>query len=119
MPTTENDRRNQQQPILENPSLPDHDRRRDPGMHSAIPHESSEQEIFDPDKELTDDLEIAPPDQEFQQILENGTRSNQGRIPVDPNNWLTSDPTREGNDEDLDPENRGESLPDIMDGDKH
>jgi hypothetical protein len=115
MPTTENDRRNQQQPILENPSLPDHDRTKDPGMHAAVPMES--QEEVDPDKELTDDLEIASPDQEFQQILEDGTRSNRGKIPEDPNNWLTSDP--EVGTQDQDPENRGDSLPDIMDGDKH
>ncbi|MES2856849.1 MAG: hypothetical protein V4692_13345 [Bdellovibrionota bacterium] len=117
MPTTENDRRNQQQPILENPSLPDHDRRSDPGMHTAIPEESREQENIDVDAELTDDLELAAPDQEFAQILKSGTASNNGLIPDDPNNWLTSDPER--GVQDLDPESRGESLPDIMDGDKH
>lgn len=117
MPTTENDRRNLQQPILENPSLPDHDRTNDPGMHTAIPEEIRDQNVQAPDAELTDDSEIAAPDQEFAQILESGTIANRGRIPEDPNNWLTSDP--EKGTQDLDPENRGDSLVDIMDNDRH
>lgn len=118
MPTTENDRRNRQEPILEKPSLPDHDRRNDPGMHSVIPEESREQKNLNVDADLTDESDkIAPPDQEFTQILESGTIANRGRIPEDPNNWLTSDP--EKGTQDLDPENRGDSLVDIMEGDKH
>ena len=117
MPTTENDRRNQQKLTLENPSLPDHDRKSDPGMHSAIPEETREQETINVDADLTDEQDkLAPPDQEFTQILESGTRSNRGRIPEDPNNWLTSDP--EQGTQDQDPENRGTSLVDILDGDE-
>lgn len=116
MPSTENDRLNQQQPVLTNPSLPDHDRRNDKGMHAAIPEETFEQDLMDVDADLMDDS-IEPPDQEFGQILESGTTSNGGRIPIDPNNYLTSD--REQGTQDLDPENRGESTVDDFDGDKH
>ncbi len=116
MPSTENDRLNQQLPTLANPSLPDHDRRKDEGMHTAIPEETMEQEMMDVDAELMDES-IEPPDQEFGQILKSGTRSNGGRIPVDPNNSLTSDP--EIGLQDLDPEDRGESTVDEYDGDKH
>lgn len=121
MPTTENDRRNLQQPTLEHPSMPDHDRTKDAGMHAAIPEESLDEAELRVDADLTDDDDaIAPPDQEFAQILESGTRSNHGRIPEDPNNWLTADKDPKSlSDQDLDPESRGESLPDIMDGDKH
>ncbi|HVK60097.1 MAG TPA: hypothetical protein VM432_01055 [Bdellovibrionales bacterium] len=113
MPTTENDRRNQQQTILEKPSLPDHDRSKDPGMHKANP----DHPIADPDidKDLTDESEIAPPDQAFQQILEDGLNATQGHILEDPNNTLTSEP-EEGYD-DKDPENRGDST--VDEGDRH
>jgi hypothetical protein len=68
--------------------------------------------------DLTDESDkLAPPDQEFAQILESGPSANRGRIPEDPNNWLTSDP--EVGTQDLDPENRGESLVDDLNGDKH
>lgn len=117
MPTTENDRRNLQQPTLSNPSLPDHDRRQDQGMRSVVPDETRDQSVMNVDAELADDAAITPPDQEFGQILESGTSANGGRIPEDPNNWLTSDP--EIGTQDLDPENRGESLVDDLNGDKH
>ncbi len=118
MPTTENDRRNRQEPTLEHPSMPDHDRTKDPGMHKALTDETREAKEMNVDADLTDESDkIAPPDQEFRQILESGTISNHGRIPIDPNNWLTSDP--EKGTQDLDPENHGISLPDIMDGDQH
>lgn len=116
MPATENDRLNQQQPVLANPSLPDHDRTKDAGMHSAIPEETMEQSLMDVDADLMDDSQ-EPPDQEFGEILKAGTRSNGGRIPVDPNNSLTSDPQIGSND--LDPEDRGESTVDDYNGDKH
>ena len=118
MPATENGRRNAQESVLDKPSLPDHDRRRDEGMRSAMP---SEQEDIENLQELRDDLDqtdrLAPPDQEFEQILTSGTRSNRGVIREDPNNWLTSD--RAPRDSDLDPEDRGESQPDIADGIQH
>lgn len=117
MPSTENDRLNRGQPVLQNPSLPDHDRRKEAGMHSAIPEESMEQDALDVDKDLMDDSE-EPPDQEFGQILEAGTISNGGRIPVDPNNKLTSDGDPSGVG-DEDPEDRGESTVDDYEGDKH
>lgn len=117
MPTTENDRRNIQQPTLQNPSMPDHDRRKDEGMHSVIPDETRDQEMMNVDADITDDSDISPPDQEFGQILESGTTANGGRIPEDPNNWLTSEPER--GTQDLDPENRGESLVDDLNNDKH
>ena len=113
MPTTENDRRNQAQPILENPSLPDHDRKQDPGMHAAVPEELRESQMG---PGALDEDEIAPPDQEFGQILQSGLEATQGRIHEDPNNWLTSDADKSG---DGDPEDRGESLVDAMEGDKH
>ncbi len=116
MPATENDRLNLQQPVLSNPSLPDHDRRRDAGMHTAIPEETMAQELIDVDADLMDES-IEAPDQEFGQILKSGTASNGGRIPVDPNNFLTSDP--EKGIDDMDPEDRGESTVDDFDGDKH
>ena len=118
MPATENGRRNSQEPVLANPSMPDHDRRRDEGMRSAMPSEQEDSENL---QELRDDLdqtdELAPPDQEFAQMLDSGTRSNHGMIPDDPNNWLTSE--REPRDSDQDPEDRGESLPDIAEGIQH
>jgi hypothetical protein len=117
MPSTENDRLNVGQPVLQNPSLPDHDRRKETGMHSAIPEESMEQEAIDIDKDLMDDSGEAP-DQEFGQILEAGTIANGGRIPVDPNNKLTSDEDPSGVG-DEDPEDRGESTVDDYEGDKH
>lgn len=109
MPASENSRRNMQETVLENPSIPDHDRTKDPGMHSAHPetHEPEQSEHG-----ALDESEIAAPDQEFGQILASGPGANQGRIPEDPNNWLTSD--REKNYSDGDPENRGDSLPDMM-----
>jgi hypothetical protein len=119
MPATENDRRNLQQPTLDNPSMPDHDRRNDEGMHAAIPDESREQEQLNVDSDLTDDADITAPDQEFGQILESGTTANGGRIPEDPNNWLTSDPGPGLGAQDMDPEDRGESLVDDLQGDKH
>jgi hypothetical protein len=88
MPTTENDRRNLQQVTLEKPSMPDHDRRKDPGMHSAGSTEAPVPQ------------DVAP---------------NLDRVPLleDPDEWLTSDPpTLEG---DLDPEERGDSLVDQLD----
>ena len=112
MPTTENDRRNRQQPVLENPSMPDHDRTKDEGMHRARP----EQPEFPIDAEDVDEA-TAPPDQEFSEVLQSGFASNQGRIPDDPNNWLTSEPGKSLVDQD--PEDRGESLPDILERDKH
>ena len=118
MPSTENDRLNQQQPVLANPSLPDHDRRNDKGMHTAIPEGTLEQELIDVDADLMDDSE-APPDQEFGEILQAGTRSNGGRIPVDPNNSLTSDPLPGKSQSDLDPEDRGDSTVDDYNNDKH
>ena len=116
MPATENDRLNRQEPVLTNPSLPDHDRRNDKGMHAAIPEETMKQETLDVDADLMDDS-IEPPDQEFTQILESGTSSNGGRIPVDPNNFLTSD--AEQGENDLDPERRGVSTVDIFEGERH
>ncbi len=117
MPASENDRLNQQQPVLANPSLPDHDRRRDQGMHTAIPETAMQQEINDVNADLMDNSEV-PPDVEFGEILASGTRANGGRIPVDPNNKLTSDgdPSGVGNE---DPEDRGDSTVDDFDGDKH
>jgi hypothetical protein len=111
MPTTENDRRNLQQPVLEHPSMPDHDRTKDPGMHAAVPDESAELDVMGPG--ALDESEIAAPDQAFEQILKSGIESNKGRIPEDPNNWLTSD-----DDKSLehDPEDRGDSAPDILEG---
>ena len=117
MPASENDRLNQQQPVLANPSLPDHDRRNDKGMHTAIPETANAQELLDVDADLMEDSE-APPDQEFGEILSAGTRSNGGRIPVDPNNNLTSDGDPSGVG-DQDPEDRGDSTVDDFDGDKH
>ncbi len=126
MPTTENDRRNQQILTLDNPSLPDHDRTRDEGMHTAVPREFlGNQETFvggiqegQPNEAgALDESPIAPPDQEFQQLIDSGVNANNGQIPEDPNNWLTSDPEQgygEG-----DPENRGESLPDILEKTQH
>ena len=119
MPASENSRRNAQQPVLENPSMPDHDRTKDEGMHAAIPLESDDAEMLE---ELRTDLdqtdELAPPDQEFEQMLTSGTQSNRGMIPDDPNNWLTSDRAPAGTD-DLDPEDRGESQADIAEGIQH
>lgn len=118
MPATENDRLNLQQPTLANPSMPDHDRRKDEGMHMAMPEESVEMALLDIDDGVIEqDSNIAPPDQEFGQVLESGTKANGGRIHDDPNNWLTSDKTLGSND--MDPEDRGESLVDDLDGDKH
>ncbi|RYZ64199.1 MAG: hypothetical protein EOP09_16320, partial [Proteobacteria bacterium] len=42
MPATENNRRNMQETVLEKPSMPDHDRTKDEGMHAAIPREMME-----------------------------------------------------------------------------
>lgn len=121
MPTTENDRRNQQEPVLARPSLPDHDRRKDPGMHTAVPEELREQESLmqkDTTNPETPDIDNPPaPDQEFGQILTSGNNANQGRIPEDPNNWNTSDP--EIGYQEMDPENRGDSLPDYVERDRH
>jgi hypothetical protein len=119
MPTTENDRRNLQKPTLEKPSLPDHDRKKDPGMHSAIPDALNEVLARDErrPKGALDESETAPPDQEFGQILESGLAANQGQFPNDPNNSLTSD--HASVDQDDDPENRGESLPDIIERNQH
>ena len=64
-----------------------------------------------------DDDALAAPDQEFGQMIESGTRANNGLIPEDPNNWLTSD--SETGYGDGDPENRGESLADLVENDKH
>lgn len=114
MPTTENDRLNRQLPVLEHPSLPDHDRRKDSGMHSAVPDPSADLEVMD--KGALDDSEITPPDQAFGQILQGGVAANQGRIPEDPNNWLTADFDKSM---DHDPEDRGDSLPDIAERDQH
>ena len=111
MPTTENDRRNRQQPVLEHPSLPDHDRRNDPGMHSVYVDPAAVADIV----EEKDEEALAPPDQEFGQILKSGLAANAGRIPVDPNNFLTSDPDPSP---DQDPENRGDSLLDREDPDR-
>jgi hypothetical protein len=117
MPATENDRLNLGQPVLANPSLPDHDRRNDKGMHSVIPEDTTDQAMMDVDLDLMDNSE-EPPDQEFGQILATGTKSNGGRIPIDPNNKLTSDDDPSGVG-DEDPEDRGESTVDEYDGDKH
>lgn len=117
MPTTENDRLNQGMPVLQNPSMPDHDRKRDAGMHTAIPEETTEQQMMDVDQDLMDNSQEAP-DQEFGEILEAGTRANGGRIPIDPNNKLTSDEDPSGVG-DEDPEDRGESTVDDYQGDKH
>jgi hypothetical protein len=114
MPTTENDRRNLQQPVLERPSLPDHDRTKDPGMHTAIPDESADLDVMGPG--ALDESEVAAPDQAFSQILESGAKATNGRIPEDPNNWLTSDADKSL---EHDPEDRGESAPDILEGDQH
>jgi hypothetical protein len=126
MPATENNRRNMQESVLEKPSMPDHDRTQDEGMHAAIPREMMENDETrvgnvqegdtSADGSLDDDA-LAAPDQEFGQIMESGTRSNNGHIPEDPNNWLTSD--SEQGYGDGDPENRGESLADIVENDKH
>lgn len=114
MPTTENDRRNLQQPVLEKPALPDHDRTQDEGMHRAIPDEFRERSE---DTGSMEDEQLAPPDQEFGQVLQSGHSANQGRIPEDPNNALTSD--KGGEYDEQDPEDRGESLPDYLERDKH
>lgn len=118
MPATENDRRNQQKVILEKPSFPDHDRTQERGMHSAFPGELRER-IESPNSKFIefDEVQSAPPDQEFTQVLHSGASVNQGRIHEDPNNWLTSD--HDDWDAEKDPENRGESLPDYIEGDKH
>lgn len=126
MPATENNRRNMQETVLENPSIPDHDRTKDEGMHAAIPREMMENDethvgnVQESDSReggsLSDDA-LAAPDQEFGQMIESGTRANQGHIPEDPNNWLTSD--AEQGYGDGDPENRGESLVDALENDKH
>jgi hypothetical protein len=122
MPTTENDRRNQQQPIPTS-DLPDHDRRKDPGMHTALPeeyrpiHPTPQETAKDQTFSDHDENETAPPDQEFQQILQSGPDANQGKIPEDPNNRLTSD--QDTLDIEQDPESRGESLPDVIDNVKH
>ena len=116
MPATENDRRNMQEQILEHPSLPDHDRRKDPGMHNAIPEEMLTAQDIEVDTLFEDD-EIEAPDQEFAQILKSGTSSNQGKIHEDPNNWLTSD--RDATSVEADLEDRGESLADIAEGIQH
>lgn len=126
MPATENDRRNQQEPTLANPSMPDHDRTTDEGMHAAVPTEM----LADPTTRVGgiqegqanegggfDEAPIAAPDQEFGQVIQSGPAANHGRIPEDPNNWLTSDP--EGGYQEGDPENRGDSLPDILEGNQH
>ena len=117
MPATENDRLNVGQPVLQNPSMPDHDRRKDTGMHVAIPEETVAQSAMDVDGDLMDNGQ-EPPDQEFGEILASGTKSNGGRIPIDPNNKLTSDEDPSGVG-DEDPEDRGESTVDDYDGDKH
>ena len=126
MPATENSRRNVQEPTLANPSLPDHDRTKDEGMHAAIPTEMMEdpstnvgsiQEGDSGSPGALDEAAITPPDQEFEQMISSGSGSNGGQIPEDPNNWLTSDP--EQGYADGDPENRGESTADIMEGDRH
>lgn len=126
MPATENDRRNRQETVLANPSLPDHDRSRDKGMHAAIPNETLGeqkttvgriQEGQDNEAGALDESAIAAPDQEFRQLIESGASANNGRIPEDPNNWLTSD--AEDGYQEGDPENRGDSLPDILEGDRH
>ena len=116
MPTTENDRRNAQQPVLQNPSLPDHNRLMDEGMHAAVPTQPTDVEA----KAEFEDLEVdlAAPDQEFGEILKSGFRASGGRIPEDPNNWNTSEPEKDGIG-DGDPEDRGESLPDILDNIQH
>lgn len=125
MPATENNRRNEQRPVLENPSLPDHDRTKDEGMHAAVPREMMESQetrvgnIPEGDsvaKGAIDDTAISAPDQEFTEMMDTGIIRN-SRIPEDPNNWLTSD--AEIGYGDGDPENRGESLVDAMEGDKH
>jgi hypothetical protein len=74
MPSTENDRRNRQQPILERPSLPDHDRRKDEGMHKAWPATAPAYVDSDinPSDIMNIEEEIAPPDQEYKQILTSG-----------------------------------------------
>lgn len=113
MPTTENDRRNQQQPVLEKPSLPDHDRTRDAGMHTAVPSETREAQTG---PGSLDESEVAAPDQEFSQILTSGPAASEGRIHEDPNNWLTADRSKSLDD---DPEDRGDSLPDLVENDKH
>lgn len=128
MPTTENDRRNLQEPVLAHPSLPDRDRKNDAGMHAVqvtaeqtsqapqAPQEASQtSETVDLELELAE--ENAPPDQEFEQILKSGANANNGRIPEDPNNELTSEPEEGYREED--PENRGESLPDNMENIRH
>lgn len=116
MPTTENDRRNQQKPVLENPSPPDHDRSKDPGMRRVRidPADAAPIGLRDEILGVEDDA-TAPPDQEFSQILQSGPRANEGRMPDDPNNWLTADPDLSP---EQDPENRGESLPDLEDPDR-
>jgi hypothetical protein len=118
MPANENERRNLQQPTLEKPSLPDHDRTKDQGMHKAEPATLNQNEEIVNEELVKLEEETAPPDQEFEQLIEKGADTNAGRIPEDPNNWLTSDPEKGEYRED-DPENRGESLPDDLDGIKH
>ena len=113
MPTTENDRLNQQKPVLERPSMPDHDRKRDPGMHAAVPNEIQASDIG-PGGAL-DEREIAANDQEFTQILNGGTSANQGIFHDDPNNSLTSDMNKSL---DQDPEDRGESTVEADDPDR-
>lgn len=126
MPATENNRRNMQETVLEKPSIPDHDRTLDEGMHAAIPREMMENDetrvgnIKEGDSDAggaLDDDSLAPPDQEFGEIIESGVRPRNARIPEDPNNWLTSD--AEQGYGDGDPENRGESLADLVENDKH
>lgn len=115
MPANENERRNQQKPVLENPSPPDHDRRNDPGMRKVRIDPNLTSPIDLNELHGADDDATAPPDQEFSQILESGARANEGRIPDDPNNWLTADPDPSP---EQDPENRGDSLPDLEDPDR-
>jgi hypothetical protein len=113
MPTTENDRLNQQKPVLERPSLPDHDRNKDPGMHSAMPNELQAGETG-PGGAL-DEAEVASNDQEFTQMLNGGTAASNGVFHDDPNNSLTSDMDKSL---DQDPEDRGDSTVDANDPDK-
>lgn len=114
MPATENDRRNLQQPTLDKPSLPDHDRTRDDGMHQAQPATINE----NADEVVNMEEEGAAPDQEFEQLMVSGTDATNGLMPDDPNNWLTSDPEK-GEYREQDPENRGDSLPDLLERDRH
>jgi hypothetical protein len=112
MPSTENNRRNLQQPTLEHPSMPDHDRTKDKGMHEVHAQTVSENQ----DEVVNPETEKAAPDQEFDQILTSGPAANNGRMPDDPNNWLTSDSDNTASEGD--PEDRGVSLPDILEESK-